>query len=140
MIKKVFGFLNGRKPQKTFLILKNVKCNMRYFSDIQDDLRRNALCQLKVHDLPINQDLLLGIIHDNAELVSKPIKNDDKPNMTPFISWPAGGNREDTIYRGIKIEKIGMVYGSIITMKQENIVNFKFPLLSSDCRSKQSNQ
>ena len=106
------------------------------FSDIQDDLKRNALCQLKVHDLPIQQCLLFAIVHDSPDLVSKPIKSYDNPKLTPFTCWPAGGNPDEIEEKEIKIEKIGSVFGCIIMMKQENIVNFKFPLLSSDCRSK----
>ena len=74
--------------------------------------------------------------NNSAELVSKPIKNYDNQKLTPFKAWAAGGNPDDTIYQEIQIEKIGSVFGCIIMMKQENIVNFKFPLLSSDCRSK----
>ena len=106
------------------------------FSDIQDDLKRNMLCQLKVNELPIQQYLLFAILHDSPDLVSKPIKSYDNPKLTPFTCWPAGGNPAYSLYQEVQIEKIGLVFGCIVRMNQENIVNFKFPLLSSDCRSK----
>ena len=84
----------------------------------------------------MNQYLLIAMIHDNFELVSKPIKNDNNPKLTPFAAWTAGGHPEETIYQEMQIVKLGRVFGCIIKMEQENIVNFKFPLLSSNCRSK----
>ena len=125
------NFRHSKKCNNSTIFL-----NMINFSDIQDDLKRNALCQLKVHDLPIQQCLLFAIVHDSPDLVSKPIKSYENPKLTPFTCWPAGGNPVNSLYQEVHIEKIGLVFGCIIRMNQENIVNFKFPLLSSDCRSK----
>ena len=62
---------------------------------------------------------------------------DNNKNPTPFEVWPASGKHSDTIYRKVRIEKIGYVYGAIISLREECTVNMRFHVLSSDYRSKQ---
>ena len=108
-----------------------------YFSDVQDDLKRNGLCQLKVHDFAVTQYLLYALVHDNPDLVSNQIQDYDDPlKLTPFEAWPVSAKPGDTIYREAQIEKIGTVQAAIVKVEGEVNVNFKFPVLSSDFRSK----
>ena len=80
---------------------------------------------------------MYALVHDNPDIVSHQIQDYDDPlKLTPFEAWPVSGKPGDTIYREVHIEKIGTVQAAIVKVEGEVIVNFKFPVLSSDLRSK----
>ena len=112
--------------------------NSRFFPflDCQDDLRKNELVQLQINDEPFTGYLFYGLIHDDVNLASEPIQDHDIEDKTPFQAWSSSGNADETIYRRMTIAKLGPVFGAIIPADNEKIVNFKFPVLSSDQRSK----
>ena len=82
---------------------------------------------------------MVGIIHDHVDLVKKPIIGrlgpHRTPNFTPF-TVKSTKNPDSTSYEPFEVEYIGKVYGAIVPLDAEDQVHFKFPVLSSDPKSK----
>ena len=87
---------------------------------------------MEVDSAPYRGELFFAIIHDNPGLVGTPIYDHDGKDKTPFEVWTTNESKSERA----KIEKIGEVYGAVVSVNNSRLVNFKFPVLSSDFRSK----
>lgn len=107
------------------------------FSDFQDDLKKNELCQLHVDEHLYSGPLFFALVHDHPQLVKEPIRNHYKYNSTPFRVFHLDERSEKcTKYLKCHIQFIGAVHGAVIQLTNDKMVNFTFPLLSSDSKSK----
>ena len=100
----------------------------------QIDVKKNEYCQIRVDPGIYNGWIAFGCIHDSPEFVSKTIHSGNPESPTPFLAWTS--SQEKTIYREVFIEVIGNIHAAIVYLNNESLVNLRFPILSSDLRSK----
>lgn len=110
----------------------------------QIDIRKSEIVCQQLSEHKLNGPYVVLIAHSHREYRGTMIKaenfegfKEDNDNMRrwPLRAWTDSAYNETT-YTLLDIPKLGTHPVAIVTLKDENVINLRFPVLSSDRNSK----
>jgi len=110
----------------------------------QIDIRKSEIVCQQISEHKLNGPYVVLIAHSHREYRGHPIKaenfegfKEDTETMKrfPLRAWTDSAYHE-TQYVHLEIPKLGLHPVAIVTLKDENVLNLRFPVLSSDRNSK----
>lgn len=93
------------------------------------EIKQGSTVQMRLGPKPVTGLVLFGLFHGHPDLVRFPIRR--KGHIAPFLAWASS----TTSYTEVDVEHIGPIQCAIVSLENESIVNFHFPMLSTDPES-----
>ena len=124
--------------------MNNVHFISFFFTEEQIDIRKSEIVCQQISEHKLNGPYVVLIAHSHREYRGHPIKAEnfegfkedtDTMKRFPLRAWTDSAYHE-TQYVHLEIPKLGLHPVAIVTLKDENVLNLRFPVLSSDRNSK----
>ncbi len=117
---------------------------LTFFPDEQIDIRKGEIVCQQICDRNLNGPYVILLVHSHREYRCTAITADTfdgfKEDREGTKRWPlrawTDSSYHETQYRMLDIPKLGVHRVAIVQLKDENVINLRFPVLSSDRNSK----